>query len=101
MMELDPFGVEKDGKTLHRNEYAWNKESPARVGFSYSNRTSDYKSSGDELPKIPIPFLFTGSKEFLNTKPGNFSWQERVMQAIMYPSLLTLSSKIINTPIEL
>ncbi|KAL1178567.1 hypothetical protein V6Z11_A03G105300, partial [Gossypium hirsutum] len=48
LMELCPFRVEKDGKTLHRNEYAWNKgESPAGVGFSYSNRTSDYKSSGD------------------------------------------------------
>ncbi|MBA0585677.1 hypothetical protein Gorai_016444 [Gossypium raimondii] len=87
MMELGPFRVEKDGKTLHRNEYAWNKESPAGVGFSYSNRTSDYKSSGDlRTAQDSLPFLFTGSKDFLNTKPGNFSWQERVMQAIMYPS---------------
>lgn len=24
-MELGPFRVKKDGKTLHRNKYAWNK----------------------------------------------------------------------------
>nr|KJB29510.1 hypothetical protein B456_005G104400 [Gossypium raimondii] len=58
MMELGPFRVEKDGKTLHRNEYAWNKESPAGVGFSYSNRTSDYKSSGDlRTAQDSLPFL--------------------------------------------
>ncbi|KAL9446137.1 hypothetical protein AB3S75_013915 [Citrus x aurantiifolia] len=54
MMELGPFRVNKDGKTLYQNEYAWNKdaniiflESPAGVGFSYSNITSDYKVNGD------------------------------------------------------
>ncbi|XVE70009.1 hypothetical protein DITRI_Ditri10aG0037400 [Diplodiscus trichospermus] len=54
MMELGPLRVKNDGKTLHRNKYAWHKyaniiflESPAGVGFSYSNRTSDYESSGD------------------------------------------------------
>ncbi|KAA8537714.1 hypothetical protein F0562_027296 [Nyssa sinensis] len=54
MAELGPFRVNKDGETLYRNEYAWNNEaniifleSPAGVGFSYSNRTSDYELSGD------------------------------------------------------
>ncbi|KAJ4831610.1 hypothetical protein Tsubulata_014823 [Turnera subulata] len=54
MMELGPFRVDKDGKTLYRNKYAWNQdaniiflESPAGVGFSYSNTTSDYELSGD------------------------------------------------------
>ncbi|KAK0577170.1 hypothetical protein LWI29_028959 [Acer saccharum] len=54
MMELGPFRVNKDGKTLYQNEYAWNidaniifLESPAGVGFSYSNTTSDYNLSGD------------------------------------------------------
>lgn len=46
--ELGPFQVNDDGKTLARNEFAWNKvanvlflESPAGVGFSYSNDLID------------------------------------------------------------
>ncbi|TVU33797.1 hypothetical protein EJB05_15605, partial [Eragrostis curvula] len=52
--ELGPFRVMSDGKTLYRNPYAWNHaanvlflESPAGVGFSYSNTTADYNRSGD------------------------------------------------------
>ncbi|RWR90012.1 serine carboxypeptidase ii-3 [Cinnamomum micranthum f. kanehirae] len=55
MNELGPFRVSSDGQTLHRNDYAWNTvaniiflESPAGVGFSYSNTTSDYELSGDD-----------------------------------------------------
>ncbi|XP_020594794.1 putative serine carboxypeptidase-like 53, partial [Phalaenopsis equestris] len=55
MMELGPFRVNSDGKTLQRNIYAWNNvanviflESPAGVGFSYSNTTSDYDKNGDK-----------------------------------------------------
>ncbi|KAL3732643.1 hypothetical protein ACJRO7_029311 [Eucalyptus globulus] len=54
MQELGPFRVHSDGKTLYRNKFAWNiaanvlfLESPAGVGFSYSNKTSDYSASGD------------------------------------------------------
>ncbi|KAJ7960385.1 Carboxypeptidase [Quillaja saponaria] len=54
MEELGPFRVNPDGKTLHRNTYAWNSvanviflESPAGVGFSYSNTSSDYNNTGD------------------------------------------------------
>ncbi|XP_022770056.1 serine carboxypeptidase-like 40 [Durio zibethinus] len=54
MEELGPFRVHSNGKTLYRNRYSWNYaanvlflESPAGVGFSYSNTTSDYDESGD------------------------------------------------------
>ncbi|XP_071690091.1 serine carboxypeptidase-like 40 [Rutidosis leptorrhynchoides] len=55
MQELGPFRVNSDGKTLYRNKFAWNRaanvlflESPAGVGFSYSNKSSDYKNGGDK-----------------------------------------------------
>ncbi|XP_071735878.1 serine carboxypeptidase-like 40 [Rutidosis leptorrhynchoides] len=54
MQELGPFRVNSDGKTLYRNEFAWNRvanvlflESPVGVGFSYSNSSSDYENCGD------------------------------------------------------
>ncbi|PWA86959.1 serine carboxypeptidase-like 40 [Artemisia annua] len=56
MQELGPFQVNSDGKTLYRNEFSWNHvanvlfvESPAGVGFSYSNSSSDYDNSGDRF----------------------------------------------------
>jgi serine carboxypeptidase-like clade 2 len=54
LAELGVFYVNPDGKTLHVNRYAWNQvanvlflESPAGVGFSYSNTSSDYSENGD------------------------------------------------------
>ncbi|EEF44557.1 serine carboxypeptidase-like 40 [Ricinus communis] len=55
MQELGPFRVHSDGKTLYKNRYSWNYaanvlflESPAGVGFSYSNTSSDYEKCGDK-----------------------------------------------------
>ncbi|CDP01379.1 unnamed protein product [Coffea canephora] len=54
--EIGPFRVNKDGKTLYRNPYAWNSEAnlifveaPAGVGFSYSNTSAYYERIGDTL----------------------------------------------------
>nr|XP_043629652.1 serine carboxypeptidase 1-like [Erigeron canadensis] len=55
MTELGPFRINSDGKTLFMNDYAWSNvanmlflESPAGVGFSYSNTSSDYAHAGDK-----------------------------------------------------
>lgn len=52
--ELGPLRVNKDGASVFLNEKSWNNkvnllflESPAGVGFSYSNTTSDYSECGD------------------------------------------------------
>lgn len=52
--ELGAFLIRPDGATLFLNEYRWNKEanilfldSPAGVGFSYTNTSSDLYTFGD------------------------------------------------------
>ncbi|OUZ99792.1 Peptidase S10 [Macleaya cordata] len=80
MMELGPFRVKSDGETLYLNEYAWNKEaniifleSPAGVGFSYSNTTSDYELSGDKrTAEDSYTFLINWLERFPEYKTRDF-----------------------------
>ncbi|WCJ41536.1 Serine carboxypeptidase 1 [Euphorbia peplus] len=80
MEELGPFRVNGDGKTLFRNEYAWNNvanviflESPAGVGFSYSNTTSDYDRSGDKnTANDAYAFLVNWLERFPQYKSRDF-----------------------------
>ncbi|KAJ8625102.1 hypothetical protein MRB53_033632 [Persea americana] len=80
MEELGPFRVKSDGKTLYSNDYAWNNvanvlflESPAGVGFSYSNTTSDYDSSGDKRSaRDACTFLINRLQRFSQYKTRDF-----------------------------
>lgn len=80
MAELGPFRVNPDGKTLHFNRYAWNQvanilflESPAGVGFSYSNRSSDYEESGDKrTAKDAYAFLVNWFNRFTEYRFRDF-----------------------------
>lgn len=52
--EIGPFRINKTASGLYVNKFSWNKlanllflETPAGVGFSYSNRSSDLLDTGD------------------------------------------------------
>ncbi|KVH92626.1 Peptidase S10, serine carboxypeptidase [Cynara cardunculus var. scolymus] len=52
--EVGPFRINKGATGLHLNKFSWNTaanilflETPAGVGFSYSNRSSDLLDTGD------------------------------------------------------
>ncbi|KAI3726695.1 hypothetical protein L1987_66495 [Smallanthus sonchifolius] len=79
MEELGPFRVNSDGKTLYRNDYAWNNvanviflESPAGVGFSYSNRSSDYTTGDKRTAKDSYTFLVNWLDRFPQYKNRDF-----------------------------
>ncbi|KAL8097057.1 hypothetical protein AgCh_030232 [Apium graveolens] len=79
MMELGPFRVNSDGKTLSQNKYAWNDvanvlflESPAGVGFSYSNRTSDYATGDKKTAEDSYTFLINWLERFPEYKTRDF-----------------------------
>ncbi|KAK9074438.1 hypothetical protein SSX86_007036 [Deinandra increscens subsp. villosa] len=79
MEELGPFRVNPDGKTLYRNDYAWNNvanvmflESPAGVGFSYSNRSSDYSTGDKRTARDSYTFLVNWLNRFPQYKTRDF-----------------------------
>ncbi|XP_050211068.1 serine carboxypeptidase-like 40 [Mercurialis annua] len=80
MEELGPFRVNSDGKTLYINKHAWNNvanvlflESPAGVGYSYSNRSSDYSNSGDRMTATDnYQFLVNWLERFPEYKTRDF-----------------------------
>ncbi|TMW85269.1 hypothetical protein EJD97_023415 [Solanum chilense] len=79
MVELGPFRVNKDGKTLWLNQFAWNNvanvlflESPAGVGFSYSNTSSDYTSGDEKTRQDSFTFLVNWMERFPEYKNRDF-----------------------------
>ncbi|XP_041995852.1 serine carboxypeptidase-like 40 isoform X2 [Salvia splendens] len=80
MQELGPFRVHSDGKTLYINPFSWNQganvvflESPAGVGFSYSNTSSDVKNNGDRRTAIDnYNFLVNWFNRFPEYKDRDF-----------------------------
>ncbi|KAF1897494.1 hypothetical protein Lal_00035200 [Lupinus albus] len=80
MQELGPFRVHSDGKTLFKNNYSWNYaanvlflESPVGVGFSYSNRSSDYSTNGDKKTAVDnYLFLVNWLERFPEYKDRDF-----------------------------
>ncbi|XP_058781481.1 serine carboxypeptidase-like 42 isoform X1 [Vicia villosa] len=69
--ELGPFYPKGDGRGLRRNSKSWNKvsnllfvESPAGVGWSYSNTTSDYIIGDDATANDMVLFLLKWYKKF-------------------------------------
>lgn len=79
MTELGPFRVNPDGKTLWLNEYAWNSlanvlflESPAGVGFSYSNTSSDYIVGDKRTAADSYTFLVNWLERFPEYKTRDF-----------------------------
>ncbi|XP_020586813.1 serine carboxypeptidase II-3-like [Phalaenopsis equestris] len=80
MQELGPFRVNSDGKTLYANKASWNNvanviflESPAGVGFSYSNTSSDYEITGDKsTADDTYTFLINWLERFPQYKSRDF-----------------------------
>ncbi|WMV12939.1 hypothetical protein MTR67_006324 [Solanum verrucosum] len=79
MVELGPFRVNKDGKTLWLNQFAWNNvanvlflESPAGVGFSYSNTSSDYTTGDEKTRQDSFTFLINWMERFPEYKNRDF-----------------------------
>ncbi|CAN1132539.1 Serine carboxypeptidase-like 40 [Linum perenne] len=79
LTELGPFRVGSDSKTLHLNRYAWNNaanilflESPAGVGFSYSDTPSDYTTGDTATAENNFVFLLNWFSRFPEYRGRDF-----------------------------
>jgi serine carboxypeptidase-like clade 2 len=78
--EIGPFRINRTGLSLYLNKYSWNKEanilfleSPAGVGFSYTNTSSDLKDSGDKrTAQDALVFLIRWMSRFPQYKNREF-----------------------------
>ncbi|EPS66906.1 hypothetical protein M569_07869, partial [Genlisea aurea] len=78
--EIGPFRINSNGKTLYLNSYSWNKlvnllflESPAGVGYSYSNTSSDLYTAGDRrTAEDSYAFLVSWFEKFPKYKHRDF-----------------------------
>ncbi|GJN22512.1 hypothetical protein PR202_gb10081 [Eleusine coracana subsp. coracana] len=78
--EIGPFRVKPNGTGLYLNKYSWNREanllfleSPAGVGFSYTNTTSELKTSGDErTAQDALQFLISWMSRFQQYRQRDF-----------------------------
>ncbi|CAK9186011.1 unnamed protein product [Ilex paraguariensis] len=70
--EIGPFRINKNASGLYLNKFSWNTvanllflETPAGVGFSYSNRSSDLLDTGDgRTAKDSLQFLIRWMDRF-------------------------------------
>ncbi|CAJ1947734.1 unnamed protein product, partial [Sphenostylis stenocarpa] len=77
--EIGPFRINSDGKSLYSNPYAWNKlanilflDSPAGVGSSYSNTTSDLHTGDKKTAEDSYAFLVNWLERFPQYKHRDF-----------------------------
>ncbi|KAK6156621.1 hypothetical protein DH2020_010869 [Rehmannia glutinosa] len=78
--EIGPFRINKTGSSLYLNKYSWNRvanilfvESPAGVGFSYTNTSSNLKDSGDKrTAEDALIFLIRWMSRFPQYKYRDF-----------------------------
>nr|XP_023913545.1 serine carboxypeptidase 24-like [Quercus suber] len=78
--EIGPFRINSTGSSLYLNEYSWNREanllfleSPAGVGFSYTNTSSDHYDSGDKrTAEDALVFLIRWMSRFPQYKQREF-----------------------------
>ncbi|XVE97453.1 hypothetical protein REPUB_Repub03eG0021100 [Reevesia pubescens] len=78
--EIGPFRINKISSSLYLNKYSWNTEanilfleSPAGVGFSYTNTSSNLKDSGDNrTAQDALTFLIRWMSRFPQYKHREF-----------------------------
>ncbi|TKW13544.1 hypothetical protein SEVIR_5G108832v4 [Setaria viridis] len=78
--ELGAFRINADSRSLSRNPYPWNKvanmlflDSPAGVGYSYSNTTTDLYTAGDnKTAHDSYTFLVNWLERFPQYKQRDF-----------------------------